>query len=155
MAYTEITFGKHEGKILPQVLFSDPDYFFWAFEKGVFKDKGSLAEEASEIHHQATRIRIPHDGAEELLAEYIIHPGTRKFVGMNIVPSSRTGHAGSPAFRRAVIDLSAVRQIAKYDKCGGRLLLTQVKQYVFSDPKQRMTRERCEQFFEDAGNFVP
>ncbi len=47
VAWSELTFGKHKGKTLPQVLFADPEYFFWAYEERVFK--GGLAAEAEEL----------------------------------------------------------------------------------------------------------
>jgi hypothetical protein len=28
--WLQLRFGKHEGKTLPQIVLSDPDYFFWA-----------------------------------------------------------------------------------------------------------------------------
>ena len=28
--WTQLTNTKHKGKTLPQVIFNDPDYFFWA-----------------------------------------------------------------------------------------------------------------------------
>ena len=31
--------GKHAGRSLPQILFLDPDYCFWAFEKKVFQGR--------------------------------------------------------------------------------------------------------------------
>jgi len=36
MRWSTLKSGKYEGKTLPQVLFKDPDYFFWAIEEGVF-----------------------------------------------------------------------------------------------------------------------
>jgi len=34
---------KYEGKTSPQIIFSDPDHFFWAVEKDIFKRDGVLA----------------------------------------------------------------------------------------------------------------
>jgi len=30
MAWSTLPFGKHKGKTLPQIVFADPDWFFWA-----------------------------------------------------------------------------------------------------------------------------
>src|SRR5438876_986407 len=57
MAWTELKFGKHKGKTLPQVLFSDPDWFFWASEQQTFR--GAQRREADLIYVRATHIRIP------------------------------------------------------------------------------------------------
>jgi hypothetical protein len=37
MAWSTLNFGKHAGKTLPQIVFADPDWFFWAIETNVFK----------------------------------------------------------------------------------------------------------------------
>ena len=78
MAWTKLWFGKkHKGKTLPQIMFKDPDWFFWAIEKGVFKNKGKLGEEAWEIYQKARKIKIPRNiklplnfYEDELVAEY-------------------------------------------------------------------------------------
>jgi len=44
MAWSILPFGKHKGKTLPQIVFTDPDWFFWAMEENVFK--GPLKREA-------------------------------------------------------------------------------------------------------------
>ncbi|MFQ6076685.1 MAG: hypothetical protein ACE5Z5_11215 [Candidatus Bathyarchaeia archaeon] len=155
MAWTPLWFGKHRGKTLPQVLFSDPDWFFWAVENNVFEDKGVLAKEAEEIDFKARHIRIPNEEGEDLVAEYLIHPSTGKFGDMNVVLRSQPLHEGaSPAHRKDVIDLSFPRQIAPYDKLGCKNLLSSVKYYLFGCSSYRMTRTRCEAFFDDDTKFV-
>lgn len=154
MAWTELSLPKHKGKTLPQVLFADPDYFFWGVEDGAFK--GPLAAEAADLHHKATRIKIRQSGPEQLMAEYVIHPGVSKFADLRFVPKSRPKHeGGSQTFRMDHIDLSVPRRISKYDKMGGRMLVAAVKEHYFGSASARMTRKRCEQFFEDKHNFVP
>ena len=49
--------GKYAGRSLPQILFMDPDYFFWAVEKKVFP--GSLAAQAAELARKTRHIKIP------------------------------------------------------------------------------------------------
>ena len=153
MPWSTVTFGKHAGKTLPQIVFSDPDYFFWAFEEGIFK--GSLSRQAAILDARARSIRIPNNEAGSLLAEYIVHPPTQKFAHMEIVPANRAQHQGSsPAFRKSVIDLSVPRKIASYDKLGCKNLISSVKCTLFGSKTVRMTQERCESFFDDPTNFV-
>jgi hypothetical protein len=40
MRWTTLNFGTHEGKSLPQIVISDPDWFFWAVARGVFTGRG-------------------------------------------------------------------------------------------------------------------
>ncbi len=62
----QLEFGEHKGKSLPQVIFSDPDWFFWAYETRIFK--GAQEDEAREIYRKATSIKIPQKGPESLVA---------------------------------------------------------------------------------------
>jgi hypothetical protein len=154
MSWTKLDSGKHAGKTLPQLLFADPDYFFWGVEVGAFK--GALTAEAAELRHRATHVKIHQSGAEQLVAEYVIHPGVKKFTDLNFVPKSRPAHeGGSQTFRMDHIDLSVPRRISHYDKKGGKMLISVVKQHYFGSASARMTRERCEQFFDEKKNFLP
>ena len=47
--WIELPFGKHKGKTLPQVMFTDPDWFFYTYGKGYFNARGNLRIEANEI----------------------------------------------------------------------------------------------------------
>lgn len=153
MAWTELGFGKHKGKTLPQVVFADPDWFFWAIEENVFK--GSLTRESRRIHERARSIRIPPEKGDDLVAEYVIHSPTMKFGGVKLVERDRAKHVGSsPTFRLPCLDLGVVRDIAQYDKTGGKLLVKDLKHILFGTTKARLTRERCERFFDDDDKFV-
>ena len=102
----------------------------------------------------AQNIKIPGNEKDELVAEYLIHQPTKEFVGLEIVPKSQPLHQGSPAFRKDRIDLSFVHSIKGYDKSGGRLLVGSVKHIVFGAVRARLTRQRCEEFFDDPENFL-
>ena len=148
MTWAELPFGKYIGKILPQVLFEDPDYFFWAYERRtVFRE--ILGAEAAELYRKATRIRIPSRHGEGFVAQYIAHPVTGRFVALDLVPRS-TVDRGSPC-----IDLSVPRQMREYDKTGCKLLVKTVKEIFFGSAGVRMTAKRSAQFFEDQANFLP
>jgi hypothetical protein len=53
-----------------------------------------------------------------------------------------------------VIDLGVAHRIASYDKLGSKALISSAKYALFRNTSARMTKERCEAFFEDHGNFV-
>ena len=152
MSWSILQFGKYEGKSLPQVLFSDADWFFWAWEDNVLR--GQLRVEAELLYTRATSIRVPQDGGERLVIEYMMYPGTGKCCGFDLVEESRPRHEGStPTRRSGHIDLSFARQCADYDKLGCNLLVRSLKHAYFGDENFRMTRKRCEDFFGDAANF--
>src|ERR1035441_8332654 len=66
MYWTELMFGKHYGKTLPQLAFTDPDYLFWALAEGVFNRYG-LRGEARLVCQRATHIRILWGVGESLV----------------------------------------------------------------------------------------
>jgi hypothetical protein len=152
MVWTNVTFGKHKGKSLPQVVFDDPDWFFWAREQGAFH--GILRREADEVHRRATSIRVPQDDPDEtLVAEYGMHHG--RFCHLEVVPESRERHAGSTSTTRLpVFDMSFPRQVKGYDKLGYRILVRSLKFHLFRSERARLTRKRCEDFFDHDSNFV-
>jgi hypothetical protein len=152
MHWTVMNFGRYRGLTLPEVVFRDPDWFFWAFETGVFRD--SLAGEVAVVAERARRIRIPLRDDEPLVAEYAVSRRTGAFAGLELVPVSRGPYeGGTPTCRKAVIDLGFPWSISPYDKCGGRLIVRQVKCYLFGDESYRMTRARATAFFDDDRHF--
>src|SRR5262245_29514350 len=104
MEWSQVQFGKHKGKTLPQVLFCDPDWFFWAMENSVFRNKGTLESEAEDLDYKARHLRIPKNDDGNLVVEYIVHQATGKFSRFNVVPANER-HEGH-VFRLPVIDMS-------------------------------------------------
>jgi hypothetical protein len=80
--------GKYPGKTLPQIVLSDPDYFFWALNiKDFFS--GPLAEQAKEIAAKATRMKIPKPDPENWRIRYQFHyNGT--FISFSIIPAENS-----------------------------------------------------------------
>ena len=155
MSWTELDFGKHKGLTLPQVLFKDPDWFFWAVSNDALKTRPRLKSEAIELNEKARRIKVPQSGRDTLVVEYWIHRPTHKFSHFDLVPESRPHHVGSSsAHRSKVIDLSFPRRIAPYDKLGCKSMLSSLKHYLFGSKSARMTKQRCEDFFDESRNFV-
>lgn len=146
----------YKGKTLPQVLFTDPDWFFYMIEEKKFENKGPIADEAKTLALKARRIRIPDPRGEDLVAEYGLEPSHRTFAHLELVPRSREAHAGATITERMdVIDLSYPREFKEYDKLGNHLFLLQMKHYLFGRRNYLMTRKRCEAFYDDDRNFVP
>jgi hypothetical protein len=153
MKWTPLTFGRHKGKTLPQVVFTDPDWFFWCIEQGFVK--GELQAQAEEIYRRATCIRIPQVGNDVLVAQYMIHPGVGKLCYVELVPEARLQHEGStPTMRLPVLDLSLPRRVAAYDKLGCKLLVKALKYHLFGSTHYRLSKRHCEEFFNNDANFV-
>jgi len=156
MEWTKIDFGKeHKGKTLPQVLFTDPDWFFWNIKNHKFGNNGpGLDREAIYLNAKARRIRIPQDKFKDHVAVYKIHQPTGKFGRLDLSTRSELVDQQSDVFQvMDVFDLSVPNQISNYDKTGNRNFLSSLKYYLFGDASYHMTKKRCEKFFEDDMNF--
>ena len=155
MAWTELELGKHTGRTLPEVMFKDADWFFWAYSMGRFKGSPLYGREAADIYRKSRSIKVPQRGDEQLVAEYIVDPRRHNFRGLDLVPISRPPHQGySQTFRLPVIDMAKIWEIAKYDKGGYQRLISDLKLYLFGSRRVRMTKQRCEAFFDDDANFA-
>ena len=152
MEWTTVNFGKHLGLTLPQIIFKDADWFFYAYEKGFFK--GEHARQAYELYRRARSIKVPPRNGQTMLVEYVIHhdfrKGTDKFGTMRLI-------ADGPGLERlnvsSVIDFYIPRSYASYDKTGNKNFVAALKAILFGDPSKRMKREACEDFFNDDDNF--
>jgi hypothetical protein len=143
-----LDFGRHEGKSLPQILLSDPDYFFWAMEKKKFSPGSHLSAQANDLAFKARHIKIPKPDAENWRVKYIFH-FQGKLCGFELIKEPPPADV-CPDY----LDLSIVRQLNEYDKLGNKLLLRDFKHYYFGCKNTRFTRDRCEEFFDNAANFA-
>lgn len=151
MPWTTLNFGLHAGKTLPQVIFDDLGYFFWGFEKGVFQDE-RLRNEAMEIASKFERIRILNNEDASLVVEYFMAPRSRNFSHFHVVPRDQPEHQDGS--RSDFIDLCASWHANPKDKGGYKLLIWHVKEHLFGNGNVKMSREKCEAFFDDDSNFA-
>ena len=147
--WTTLKFGKHKGKTLPQVVLSDPDWFFWGVGRSIFRDQ--IAEKAQDIARKATHIKIPKPDPDNWRIKYQFTYDD-KFVDLTIIPASTVHIDSSHAMIGTHLDLSLIHRIQKYDKFGYRILLGQFRGYFLS--ASNLTKEICENFFYNEGNFV-
>ena len=150
-AWRPMPFGKYAGRTLPQILFKDADYFFWLLREGVLK--GALATESEQLARKACRIRIPRQPAEAFVVDYFFEPGGQ-FVCFSIVPRDKERHLSSHEIHRAnYLDFSCIRNRTQYAKREYVRFLRWFRNEFFGNESARMTKGRCERFF-DGDNFV-
>jgi hypothetical protein len=153
MKWLKLDFGKHKGKTIPQIMFMDPDWFFWAYDVRAFK--GELLRQAQDVYGKASSICVPQKGDEKRLVEYIIDASTGKFETIRIITVDSESY--KPLSRNLVlevIDMRVPRQICERDKAGYKNLLSAMKAILFGSSSYKMKWRRCEKFFENDGNFT-
>lgn len=152
MEYSELNFGKHKGRTLPQVIISDPAWFFWAYNENILKERG-YSREADDVCKKARNIKIPKDQPENFKAVYIRH-FTGGFGGIQIVPKDQYIIKN---FKTTVghIDLmKAWVSLNGKDRTGMDILKMSLKEILFQDIKVILTRKKCDEFFETDDNFL-
>jgi hypothetical protein len=146
MSWSAVTFGKYEGKTLPEIILIDLDWFYWALPKL----RGKIAEEAQDLARKARAIKIPSPNRKKMQVEYRYERGDR-FRGFSFVKASSTQYSRWTT-RLPHLDLSRCLR-RKYDKRGGRILLRDFRVHYFGENK-RLTKKRCEKFFTNRRNFI-
>ena len=152
MNYTEINFGKYRGKILPEVILEDADYFFFAYEKYYFE--GTLAQEAHELYRRARSIWVPSINGKKMLVEYLFcyNPKFKKkeFSMMKLIPD---GSDIEGLIVSQWIDFYVPRSHSHFDKTGYENFVMGLKYILFNNPVLRMYSHNWQEFFNDEDNF--
>ena len=147
MKFSILDFGKHEGKTIPEILLSDPNWFFWALDAGLFQQHGRQQEEAAELGYRARNIKLPRDNPEQWRVNYYTnrHGDYWGFIiqRTDVLPDSGF------AFETEVLSLEYVTQLRPTDRA---YYLHKIKSYLFGKGS-RVTKTVAEQFFGDDSNF--
>ena len=146
MDWTSIRFGKFRGKSLPEIIFVDADYFFYAFENNFFY--GDLAKQAEELYRRARSIWVPSRNGQKMLVQYFFdyNPKSKKeeFSMMKLI--SDGSDLGLPNVS-PWIDFFVPRSRSHFDKNGYKNFVVALKGILFGNPSYRMNTQSCELFF--------
>jgi hypothetical protein len=146
MYWSTMPFGKYAGKILPKIILTDPDWFFYMLPKLY----GRLGAEAKNLARKARGIKIPKSRPGKWAVEYR-YDCDQKFCGFAFV-KAETWHSRW-TIRLPCLDLSWPLRRRKYDKRAGRIMIRDFRIHYFGERK-RLTKERCEEFFSNDRNFI-
>lgn len=149
MQWTPVRFGqfKDNPKTLPQIIFFDPDWFFWAYENGALW--GKLGTEAEYIYQRARSVKVPQRNGKRMLVEYFVHHNG-KFGTMQLIPAGPSLEGLNVS---SVIDFKVPRICAQRDGMGNNNFIAAFKAIYFGNRSKRMTKRICEEFFNDDRNF--
>jgi hypothetical protein len=145
MAWTTLTFGKHRGKTLPQVIALDLDWFLHMAPKLY----GALGKEASKLSRRLQAIRIPRNVRHHVV-EYLDRDG--HFCRFLFVKQGKP-RAHHISLQLPHLDLSVAALGRGYAKGECRRMIDCFRRVYFGENK-RLSKRRCERFFDDPRNFV-
>jgi hypothetical protein len=151
--WTTIRFGrfKDAGMSPPQVLLSDPDYFYWALRGGAFK--GRQAYQAAFLSIRASQIRPPRPNSSEFQFAILLDESC-SLSEIRLVRKSEPISTSLIVLRRsALLDLSIVKLFPSAQKVSGEKIVAFLKKEFFADSFGELDRRSCEAFFEDDSHF--
>ena len=150
MIWSKLNFGKHAGKNLAQVVFLDPNWFFWAVGKGVFHGRIEFEAAADALARRARNILIPKRRPKDWEVEYRWDRDGR-FLGFDFVKAQSSFY--HPLFNRLPhLNLAYIRRASVHDIRDCRELIRDFRYHYFGG--LNLTKVRCEQFFENELNFT-
>jgi hypothetical protein len=155
MNWSKLNFGKHEGKTLPQVLYNDPDWFYWSIKMKIFTKRTFYHDDLSMLLTRSRKIRIPNNFDGNLVVDYFTDEQTGKFSYFRIVDSTRVPRSRTnPEMRLPVLDMLVPYRLAAYDKGGYKEFKKCFRYYYFGSKTARASKEKIETFFADKSNFA-
>jgi hypothetical protein len=146
MHWSTVPFGKYAGNTLPQIILTDPDWFFYMLPKLY----GRLGDEAKNLARKARGIKIPKPRPGKWRVEYRYDCDQRS-CGFAFVKADRAQSRWTTRVRH--LDLAFPLRRKTYDKRAGRIMIAEFRRLYYGERK-RMTKQRCEEFFSDDANFV-
>ncbi|MDN5088136.1 hypothetical protein [Aliarcobacter butzleri] len=165
MNWTILQFGKHKGKTLPQIIFIDADWFFWAYEEKALTKNRVPNNEVELIYQRATRIK-PKNGY--YVKHFLYYDGTSwgfDFISIEEAEKNYKNLIGGNTFDKdyinlddtnrtilKYIDLSFARKRKGYDKQSYKIFIKDLKVKLFN--KERLNKKFIEDFFSNKDNFL-
>jgi hypothetical protein len=152
MSWSVVPFGKYAGRTLPEIILTDPDWFFWVLPKLY----GRLETEARDLARKARAIKIPKRLGKKLEVEYRYEFDNRSVLGRRFCGFAFVNGEARPSqwkTRLPYLDLALPLREKKYNKRAGRILIQDFRLNYFGKHK-RLTKKRCEKFFTNERNFI-
>jgi hypothetical protein len=156
MQWKALKFGKHSGKTIPQILFTDPAYFYWAMENDVFYGRLKVQADLADLRSRMIVLKGRKRGSYDI--EWVYDPDGA-FCYIQVIDPHRPWHVGSSQRQRTkYVDLNLLRRESAYnprrrDRRGYKRLLRCLREILFEDEGVRFSRKRCDDFFSDRSNF--
>lgn len=96
MSCTVMGIGRYKGITLPQLLFKDLDWFYWAFDKGILNGRIPTSE-VQDIYEKSRNIKIPQS---DLHAVFVFDGIRGVFADLKLVPEDRPNHVETSKTQR-------------------------------------------------------
>ena len=146
--WVHLDFGRHAGKTLPELVFTDPQYFFQTLTDEIFHD--DLFIQAAIINRRMKHILPPRPRPSKW--EFLIDLGSEKeFKDFKIVMIDNREHEKEQwQFRAKHLNLSVV---AEQSRAVCEKMLSRIKEEFFPEAGENLSRPDYEKFIWRNSNF--
>jgi hypothetical protein len=150
MEWTGVPQKKHKGKTLPQIAFHDPYYLMWLITEATLY--GPLVLEADKMRRRVSRIILKGRKRRSYEFAWDFDPWEFRgvYVALPVPPKTRQPRDGE---RTQFLDLGMLKSHGRFAKADYKLFRAQIIEILFGDPSRKMTKKRCEGFFNNPRNF--
>lgn len=138
-------------KTLPEIIFEDPDYFLWGYEKNIFSKSISLQYEADELYDKIRNMKIPENDDNKLVCEFCKNPKTGKLDILQL--NNCFDRDKNCVYSNRSIDISLPRNYEINPLENTNVLLPQLFKILFGDANIKPSKNLCIEYFNDESNF--
>jgi len=154
MEFSIIDFGIYNNKqlTLAQIIFIDPDWFFYNLNSSGFKNKKRIREEALFLAKRAKNIRIPKDNPNKWRVEYRMRDG--EFQSLAIVEVNQLRKPSHIALYDTMkIDMEFPQKQKQKNTRWSKSFGKKTCRVLFGK-NTIVTNQLCSTFFNNADNFI-
>jgi hypothetical protein len=140
---------------LPLLVLSRPGTFFHEYEYCWF-DWEPISTEAHEIAHKSKYIKLFDQNNKRQRVEYFISTKNRSDGAIQVTPRNEFLFKNrKDIICKDYLDLSMSTELANDNYWDSKIMKQAIKEYIFHDQDIKLTREICDEFFDDEDNFGP
>ena len=148
--WTPIDFGKYEGLTIPELIFLDASYFYWALTSNLFKNMLQL--EAVVVESRLRHIKVPK--AVAVPSVFVIRLKNDVFEDFAIVEKSIASRKKSNNVRiTSCLDFSLVSRPDHATDRARQVMIDKIKYHFFEKDSDRLKPRDYEQFLGDPDKF--
>lgn len=152
MNWDTINFGSHCSRTLPEIMFKNPDWLYWAADNPNIRQRLNRRE-LHRIRARSDRIRIPCRADQPMAVRYKFDlDGT--LVSVELVPREGCGLDSGKILTSTAIDMSLIHWVKLRGRVNTRKFMAWTRWILLGTKSRDVDRGTCEAFFDDDSNFV-
>lgn len=154
--YDAMPFGKYKGRVLPDLILHEPNYYFWASDEGVLEEVFDTWE-LDRLSQRLTSIKIPpgQDPTVARVADYHYRThGPLREVIIRSASEPKSGHTQIvKTLKHLDIAFSRRRRKTRYHKNAYAPVIAAIYEEYFPGATEQISEAEAIKFFATRANF--